>query len=160
MSLIFQCPSCKRNLQYEGGDSLFQICRHCRGKIIVPSQVVHQQEDEHNARRRQNPLQKLNPQLSQIQNELKSGNKINAIKIFRETYGTDLRSAKEAIDTMEYGGNLPAVSTRRQSSSVVQPGSSAVQKKNLNTGSTLGNGVWVVIRIVFFAALAYWFFNS
>lgn len=49
-SVDFQCPSCKHVLQFYNGDSFFQNCRHCKGKIIVPSSVVHLMEIElHNS---------------------------------------------------------------------------------------------------------------
>ncbi|MCB1025714.1 MAG: hypothetical protein KDB79_15055 [Acidobacteria bacterium] len=46
INLDFQCPSCKHVLQFSNGDSFFQNCRHCKGKIIVPSSVVHLMEME------------------------------------------------------------------------------------------------------------------
>ena len=160
MSLGFQCPSCKQGLQYEGGDSLFQVCRHCKGKIIVPSLVVHQQQDEKIARQRITPEQhQLNPKLAHIQNELKVGNKINAIKIFRETYGTDLRTAKEAIEQMQFGGDLPAVSTPGKPANSNPTGCSAIQQNRPVPAGAIGKAFWVLVRIAFFAAIAYWFFN-
>ncbi|MEZ5346303.1 MAG: hypothetical protein R2681_12200 [Pyrinomonadaceae bacterium] len=45
-SLDFQCPSCKQVLQFSDGDSFFQDCRYCKGKIIVPSSTVHLMELE------------------------------------------------------------------------------------------------------------------
>ncbi len=159
MSLSFQCPSCKRVLQYEGGDSLFQICRHCKGKIIVPSQVIHQQQDEQKARQRITPEQhQLNPKLAHIQQELKTGSKINAIKIFREAYGTDLRTAKEAIETMQFGGELPEVKNAVKPASQIYQGKSTLPTTTA-VGSAAGKVIWVLVRIVFFAAIAYWFFN-
>lgn len=41
--------------------------------------------------------------LTIISDELKAGRKIKAIKIFRETFRTDLKEAKEAVEAMERG---------------------------------------------------------
>ena len=45
MNQSFECPACKGVLQFDGGDSIFQICRHCKGKIIIPSSAVHQAQE-------------------------------------------------------------------------------------------------------------------
>lgn len=105
-SVTFQCPSCFKNLQYENGDTPFQTCYHCKGKIIVPSTAVHQVEIEAErptefALREQKDLK-----LAEIQNELNAGRKIGAIKIFRETFGADLRTAKEAVERLEANKNI------------------------------------------------------
>ena len=87
MYASFQCPSCLKNLEYQKGDTPFQTCRHCKGKIIVPSTAVHQVEivaekpSEFDLRR-QKELK-----LAEIQNELNAGRKIQAIKVFKETFG-------------------------------------------------------------------------
>jgi ribosomal protein L7/L12 len=44
------------------------------------------------------------PETRAIRKALLSGNKINAIKLYRELYGVSLKEAKDAIDAME--GNL------------------------------------------------------
>lgn len=49
---------------------------------------------------------------SSLENEIKellaSGNKIAAIKRFREETGTDLADAKAAVESLEAGGSLPS----------------------------------------------------
>lgn len=40
-------------------------------------------------------------QLDEIYNLINSGNKIEAIKVYRETYGTGLKEAKEAVELLE-----------------------------------------------------------
>lgn len=48
-------------------------------------------------------------ELAQIQAEIQRGNKINAIKLYRETFGGGLAEAKTAVEAMERGKsvNLP-----------------------------------------------------
>lgn len=105
-SVTFQCPSCLKNLQYTNGDTPFQTCYRCKGKIIVPSTAVHQVEMEaarptEFALREQKELK-----LAEIQNELNLGRKVEAIKTFRENFGTDLKTAKEAVEKLEKNKNL------------------------------------------------------
>ena len=101
MSAVFQCPSCLKNLRYDNGDTPFQTCYHCKGKIIVPSTVVHQVEIEDERPTEYALREQRDLKLAEIQNELNAGRKIEAIKAFRETFGADLRTAKEAIDRLE-----------------------------------------------------------
>ncbi len=104
MSLEFQCPSCKRSLQFAGGDSLFQVCRYCKGKIIVPSTVVHEQQLE--GETRGTPKAHRDLKLAEIQRELSAGRSVEAVKIFRETFGTDMKSALSAIQSMQQNEHL------------------------------------------------------
>ncbi|MCO6510452.1 MAG: hypothetical protein J5I65_06630 [Aridibacter famidurans] len=103
MSIAYQCPSCLKTLYYEPGDSTFQTCHHCQGKIMVPSDTVHQAEmidadPTDFSLREQRDLR-----LAEIQKELQAGNKIQAIAMFRETFGSGLREAKEAVEAMQLG---------------------------------------------------------
>lgn len=41
------------------------------------------------------------PEIGAIREALLSGNKINAIKIYRSIYGVGLKEAKDAVDAME-----------------------------------------------------------
>lgn len=38
---------------------------------------------------------------AEIEAAIRSGRKIEAIKMYRETYGTDLKSAKEAVEALQ-----------------------------------------------------------
>ncbi|MGI8670777.1 MAG: hypothetical protein ACR2J3_13165 [Aridibacter sp.] len=105
-SVTFQCPSCFKNLQYKNGDTPFQICYHCKGKIIVPSTAVHQVEIEAARPTEFAFREQKNLKLAEIQNELNMGRKIEAIKTFRETFGADLRTAKEAVERLEVNRNV------------------------------------------------------
>lgn len=160
MSLNFQCPSCMGVLQFEGGDSLFQNCRHCKGNIIVPSDVVHKNENQKKQATRQTVTETRDHKLAQIQHELDGGRKIEAIKIFRESFGTDLSTAKDAVEAMQYGGRMPGGNlTRTPGAAAAQK--SATLKKPTPAGCSpaVGKIVSVIIQIVVFLAIAYWFFS-
>ncbi len=105
-SVAFQCPSCLKTLRYENGDTPFQTCRYCKGKIIVPSITVHQVEIEAERPTEFALREQRNLKLTEIQNDLNLGRKLEAIKTFRETFGTDLRTAKEAVEKLEANKNV------------------------------------------------------
>lgn len=44
--------------------------------------------------------------LAKVANELRAGRKIEAIKIFRETFNTGLKNAKEAVEALERGEQI------------------------------------------------------
>jgi hypothetical protein len=76
--------------------------------------------------------------LAEIQKELNAGRKINAIKIFRETFGTGLKDAKEAVEALQWGENLDISNkTLRENYSALQE--SPVEQKiyqNVGQGNT------------------------
>lgn len=49
---------------------------------------------------------KPHPVMARIKNELATGDKIEAIKIFRSRFNTSLRDAKDAVEAMERGENI------------------------------------------------------
>ena len=106
MNVGFQCPSCLRTLRYEGGETAFQICRFCKGKIIVPSDAVHQAEVVRKRPSEFTLIEQKNLKLAEIQRELQFGRKIEAIAMFRNTFGTDLRDAKQAVEALERGSRI------------------------------------------------------
>lgn len=103
MSIAYQCPSCLKPLEYEPGDSTFQTCYHCKGKIMVPSDTVHQAEMIAEDPTEFSLKEQRDLRLAEIQKELQAGNKIQAIAMFRETFGTGLREAKDAVEAMQRG---------------------------------------------------------
>ncbi len=131
MSIEFQCPSCLRRLYYENGESPFQTCHHCKGKIIVPSTVVHQVEIENEKPTEYALREQRDLKLAEIQNELNAGRKIEAIKNFRETFGSDLRTAKDAIDRLEANKNVHISQTAlRENYSALQEHTSPMTSQN------------------------------
>lgn len=103
MSIAYQCPSCLNELYYEPGDPTFQTCRHCQGKIMVPSDTVNQANMLAERPTEYTLKEQRDLRLAEIQKELQAGNKIQAIAMFRETFGTGLREAKDAVEAMQFG---------------------------------------------------------
>jgi hypothetical protein len=159
MSSSFQCPSCLGDLHFEGGDSAFQICRHCKGKIIVPSAAVHQQELDRPMEKQGRGVNQRDVKIAEIQNAINAGHKIEAIKIFRESFGTDLRTAKDAVDSMIYSERQPSPA---QKQSRIYPNSQTNQgvgdKPATGNPTVIGRLISILIQIAIFAAFIYWFF--
>lgn len=106
MSIPYQCPSCLKTLYYEPGDAPFTTCSYCQGKIMVPSEAVHQAESLTAKPTDYSLREQKNLRMAEIQKEIQAGRKIQAIAMFRETFGTDLREAKEAVEALQRGGQV------------------------------------------------------
>ena len=89
MTESFRCPSCSAPLEFEG--KMMQKCKFCNSSVIVPSGVIQNSSSfgsfgEINF----GDLSSLTGKalkIAEIQKLLQSGNKIGAIKVFRETFG-------------------------------------------------------------------------
>jgi sugar lactone lactonase YvrE len=108
MTESFKCPSCSAPLEFEGKP--LQKCRFCGSNVIVPASVIQGARafggigniDFGDLSALTGKAQKI----AEIQRFLQGGNKIQAIKIFRETFGTGLREAKDAVEAMERGESV------------------------------------------------------
>ena len=107
MSVQFQCPSCARTLFYDSGEESFQTCYHCGGQIIVPSTVIHQQEALDVKPTQREFEEQKNFRIAEIQSVLNAGNKIQAIQLFMDSFGTGLAESKQAIEMLETGRRIP-----------------------------------------------------
>lgn len=99
--------------------------------------------------------------VAQIQNELQHGNKINAVKIYRETFGVGLAEAKSAVEAMQRGEsvNLPNAPVKSTFGSNID--AKAVRKTAFAIGSSfLGVMLlgFLVIGLVTFGLI--WFITS
>ena len=158
MYVSFQCPSCLKNLEYRDGDTPFQTCRHCKGKVIVPSTVVHQVEIEAEKPGEFDLQRQKELKLAEIQNELNAGRKIAAIKLFKETFRTDLSTAKEAVERLEANRNVEISNDNlRENYSAMQENTSPRTSNNLakkgqstNIGQLVSTLVWIAIMVAIF----------
>ena len=72
-----------------------QKCPFCSSNVIAPSDLFYGRSAA--AHRDISSLTGRALKLAEIQQEIRRGNKINAIKIFRETFNTRLKEAKDAV---------------------------------------------------------------
>jgi hypothetical protein len=102
--------------------------------------------------------------IAEIQREIQRGNKINAIKIFRETFGTGLKEAKDAVEAMERGESVDISGMQVQSVDLrANPETlDAVKKAGFAIGgSILGTVLLVTLIIVgMIVAIFYFTFSS
>jgi DNA-directed RNA polymerase subunit RPC12/RpoP len=126
MPETFKCPACSAPLEFEG--KMIQKCGHCGSNVIVPSHVMRHSPSFGGAGVLDfgdlSALTGKARNLAEIQGLIKSGRKIEAIKVFRETFGTSLKDAKDAVDALERGESIDLTAMRVQTSAGVRPATS------------------------------------
>ena len=97
-----------------------QKCRFCGSNVIVPANVMQDSNVFGGAGNLNfSDLSSLTGRalkIGEIQRLIQSGNKIHAIKLFRETFGVGLKEAKDAVEAMERGESIDISGIQVQSS--------------------------------------------
>jgi len=96
MSQSFQCPSCGAPLDYEDGGSPTIRCPFCSTSVIVP-------ETLRSAVSVPDGGWENMEELADIGRLIRSGQKIEAIRRYRELAGVGLKEAKDAVERLERG---------------------------------------------------------
>ncbi len=107
MSQSFTCPNCGAPLDYDG-DDLTVRCPYCSSSVIVPEtlRAAPAAVPPHTPSL---PVVGMDALLSQavklkeVARLIRSGNKIEAIKVYREIFDVGLKEAKEAVEKLEAG---------------------------------------------------------
>ncbi|MEZ5427486.1 MAG: hypothetical protein R2747_14535 [Pyrinomonadaceae bacterium] len=107
MSKKFNCPACGSPMEYDGQTTLFQNCGSCGAPIVVPAEIVQTSRDNKIESMLNMPAPEEIPteEVLEIKQLANQGRKIEAIKLHRETFGSDLAEAKRAVEDMTSGAN-------------------------------------------------------
>ena len=112
MTRTFNCASCSAPLDFTG--SVTQKCDHCGSTVIAPHEMFYAENSA--------PFDDLASltgralKIAEVQRLIHAGKKIEAIKIFREAFGTGLKEAKDAVEAIERGESVDVSGFRIQSS--------------------------------------------
>jgi uncharacterized Zn finger protein (UPF0148 family) len=122
----FECPNCKAPLDYDGSGDLTINCPYCNTAVIVPETLR-----DTGAAPRMPPTFAPPPEQADKFRELgrlvRSDQKIEAIKLYREMFGVGLREAKEAVDQLSQGRAVVVSGTTVELDSVIESAMSALQ---------------------------------
>lgn len=109
-SQTFTCSKCGAPQDYKGGSAPTIQCPYCDTTLIVPEALRTGAP---------NPgafgavdWSKQAGTLAEIKKLVDGGNKIAAIKLYRETFGTGLEEAKSAVEAIEQGHNVQMAQVR------------------------------------------------
>ncbi|MGH2521649.1 MAG: ribosomal protein L7/L12 [Anaerolineales bacterium] len=101
MPQTFNCPRCGAPLDYDGGADPTIRCPFCNSVIIVP-ETLRTLAPEPGEASSASAADQMNA-LNKVALLARSGKKIEAIKLFRETFGVGLKEAKDAVEKIEAG---------------------------------------------------------
>jgi hypothetical protein len=107
MTQAFKCQSCGAPLNAENVTSAMIQCPFCSNSVIVPEELRVR-----NAPPQTRPPDVFNnifgqaARLGELGQLVRGGNKIAAIKLYRELFGTSLRDAKDAVERLERGQSV------------------------------------------------------
>lgn len=164
MAQPFKCPSCGGPLEYDGGDITIR-CHYCTNFVIVPEEL--RSGPAFNPVSTPLPSQLAN--LAEIGRLIRAGNKIAAIKLYRETFGTGLKEAKDAVENLAAGRPVEVSRTIGTSGSNVHldprqvanwPSPDAVAAATKKGCSMMALGIVAVFVITLFAiGMSIYFFS-
>lgn len=157
MPTSFNCPMCAAPLDLSGGDALTMRCPYCSNTIIIPEEVRGRRDD--NARSAGAPaMGEFTPiidqalKVAEVARLVNGGNKIAAIKLYREIFGGSLKEAKDAVEMMQTGQPISFTHTTIETEGVAPQlmtslGTMQEQKKG-RRGVWLAFGIGLVIAVV------------
>lgn len=99
MPETFKCASCSAPLEFEG--KTMQKCGFCGSTVIVPADLFYRGSGFPGSVG-SGTLGKAE-KIAEIRRLILAGKKIEAIKVFRETFGVGLKEAKDAVEALERG---------------------------------------------------------
>jgi hypothetical protein len=89
----FECPNCQARLDYDSkAQSLTVLCAYCSSTVIVPDSLRTNRTTQSGQQTQA---------LAQIVQLVQNGRKIEAIKLFRDTFAVGLKEAKDVVDAIE-----------------------------------------------------------
>lgn len=105
MSKIFNCPSCHAPLDYNPADDIVTKCSFCGNSIIVPEEIREKQGARPAGTFTASNIPNAD-KIREIAYLAQSGNKIGAIKLYRQLFGTDLAQSKEMVERLTAGQGI------------------------------------------------------
>lgn len=102
MFKVFKCPQCGGSLSYEGGQEAYITCQFCNSRVMIPLDWRTEAKAEASSD---------DAQHMELRRLIAAGQKIQAIKVYRELYGVGLKEAKDAVDVLMQSPSMPLPAT-------------------------------------------------
>lgn len=122
MTQTFQCPKCGATLDYDGGLNSVISCPYCKSEVVVPKELHTAQPESSTSTTTPGKTPALNDllkpdqikRLGKVGQLARQGRKVEAIKLYREIFGTGLKEATDAIDQLAAGSDIAITHTSIQ----------------------------------------------
>lgn len=161
MPTSFKCPMCAAPLDVGGATSSATVrCPYCENTVILPEELRRggiNSNASPTAGASFAPMIDQALKMAEVAQLLRAGNKIAAIKLYREIYGVGLKEAKDAVERIERGepitftqttvDNLSHYGQRASAASpLMQPGHT-INLKKVGGGRCLIIGLILVVAV-------------
>ena len=153
MVQALKCPNCGAPLDYPADDLSATRCPYCDSTIIIPKENFADSPQVGQPSSSSLP-QKQTEALVEIAYQLQAGKKIEAIKIYRDTFGVGLKEAKEAVEAMQRGKPVTIATSQSFSQSFTTSTSMPKAKKG---GFPCGCVIVVIVTLLLLTPLVYFF---
>ena len=115
MPVTFSCPSCSAPLDYDGGELTIR-CPYCHNSVIVPDELRPEGQRASESQSPSSQVLSADMDLGSLIGQAvhfkevielaRSGNKIEAIKRYRQLTGLGLKESKDAVDALVAGQSI------------------------------------------------------
>lgn len=154
MTKTFNCASCSAPLEFEG--TTIQKCRYCGSTVIAPPELFYSGSGFADY----SSLTGKALKIAEINQLVHDGKKIEAIKLFRETFGVGLAEAKDAVERMERGESVDISGMHiRGSRRATQDDIEKVKKIGYTIGGSILATILVSMLIVGAVLVAIFYFT-
>jgi streptogramin lyase/DNA-directed RNA polymerase subunit RPC12/RpoP len=119
MPTSFKCPTCAAPLDVQPGAGVTMRCPYCENTVILPEELrggagIHNHGVGQSAGASFGPMIDQALKMAEVAQLLRAGNKIAAIKLYRETFGVGLQEAKNAVEKIERGEPITLTQARME----------------------------------------------
>lgn len=147
MLQIIKCPSCSAPLEFDG--DAIETCDFCGSKVIMSPNETRN-ETSFGFGELLGQAQKL----KEVLRLARAGNKIAAIKLYRETFNVGLAEAKDAVERLERGESVNFRNVNFQSYTQNVNAGAAVVKTAKAGGGSFAATIIISILLIFGVTLA------
>lgn len=155
MLQIIKCPSCSAPLEFDG--DAVETCEFCGSKVMMSPGSDVRNEMSFGFGELLGQAQKL----KEVLRLARAGNKIAAIKLYRETFGVGLAEAKDAVERLERGESVNFRNVNFQSYTQQSVNTDAVVKTaKVVGGSFIATIIISIILILGITLAAIWLVTS
>src|SRR5215213_5894083 len=149
MLQIIKCPSCSAPLEFDG--DRIEKCDFCGSRVIMSPDDVRTETSSGFGE-----LLGQAQKLKEILRLARAGNKIAAIKLYRETFGVGLGEAKDAVERLESGESVNFRNVNFQSYAQHINTDAVVKTAKVVGGSFVAAIVIFIILVLGFAGVLIW----
>ncbi len=104
IAATFNCPACSGSLPFSNSSTA--VCSHCWANIMVPGAAFPETTLSAKSLHTPQPASSNALLTAQLIDLVETGQKIMAVKEFRENFGTSLKAALESVESLERGDRL------------------------------------------------------